>query len=168
MSKDLHQDAQRKIAEVLRDASVSATFSADALKHYNNALESLEELEDEIAKLQVNLEGAQDIIKEKTKRIQSLEDLANERLKTISNWKEREKSLEERERKIFEAEKEAAVAKATADTALDMFRTVFRPNVVRETIQRNNFQTGSTHFSSDGTPHIIPAQDTGVTKETES
>lgn len=120
------------------------TFTMDALEAIQALKVKAEQLEAQNEKLTKDLTTAQANVKELTDKLSDAHSKNQE-------WNGREKAIVARELKMFENEKNAAVANAVSAAYRDALKTVFAPNVVRQSVMAYGQQTsnGMTYPTSD-------------------
>lgn len=135
------------------------TFSLDAVG-------SIKELRDKAADLETKLKKAEEYGKRRDMELQQNAATIGARDLQVKRWETREKELSEREAKVTDLEKSTAVAQAESHVMRDVFHTIFRNTIVRETTNRDvpvvrNYAGGS----GDYVEHRIAK--TEVARETE-
>lgn len=127
---DNKENNMNTLTEAINQLVQEKTFSLDAV-------DAIKGLRDKAAALE-NLCNTQN---------QQIADLGNTELRQtsrigelqteVANWKKREDELVQREKAAAEAIHEAKRQQAIADTFRESMGMIFRPNTVRETIQRS-------------------------------
>jgi predicted RNase H-like nuclease (RuvC/YqgF family) len=118
-----------QLTAVIDDLIRERTFSLEGV-------ESIKKLRDRAAALEAELKRAVDTVAAETKRNAEL-TATNEVLKARDQgMTKRETDVTAREGRITALEKDTAVAQAKADTLNNVFSTIFRNTIVRETANR--------------------------------
>lgn len=126
-----------------------------------DAIESVKSLKDSVNGLERTLTQTVDDRDECRTKLTKKEIEITQMRAELSQWKAREKNLVEREDERHVADMSAAIANAKAETAIDMFRTVFKNTGIR----REMFGSQS-HSDGQGFTTSQPVNETETIEKT--
>jgi vacuolar-type H+-ATPase subunit I/STV1 len=135
--------SMEQVHAALGDIVNSATFTPEALKRMNDALARVQELE----KRTVYLEQEN---KQLRNERAAAEAKYNSQVNRKNELETREAAVAKREAAMVELEKRMAVAEAKESVRKEVFDTIFKNTIVRESINRNVSETiGGQNYSSN-------------------
>jgi chromosome segregation ATPase len=133
-----------KLTAMIDQLVTEKTFTMDALQAIQEMKVKAEYLEAEHTKLERQLTDSKADRDSLSNQLTTAEGL-------LLGWKNREQELVKRELKVTEHEKRSAVAEAQASAYKDALKTVFAPNVVRQSVATSRSYTNPNgQYISDG------------------
>lgn len=133
----------KELTEAFEKLLVEKTFTADAL-------EGIKKLKDKALELENNSKNLQEARFKAEQRVDELVALCAERLNELNAWKAREAALIEREKKVFENEKNAAVAQAESAAFKHSLGVVFAAPSMRREVHRGRYDNQSGYDNDRG------------------
>lgn len=105
------------------------TFSLEGAK-------AIAELKRSVESKDGKIKGYEERIALYIANVEKQEAIKSDLLKQIETYKGREKAIEEREKSMAQKDLRAAVAEAKTDVLNEVFKTIFKTTIVRESVQR--------------------------------
>jgi site-specific recombinase len=131
-------DYEKMFAETVERMVQERTLSLEAVKGLDELRVRMKQAQVTIEQLEEKLASKGEVVNARNAEITRLKGDIERLEKEVTVWETREADIKRREGLVFQHEKQSAVSAAEAGAYKYALETVFRPSIMRETVQRNS------------------------------